>query len=152
VIDIGINLKKRSVFMKSTKNLFMAGAALAITLFASVQVSAMEPKVNPYLTEDQKWEIKDQMIDLEEYAQFEFDPKGSLRLPKGHPKRTHRYATDNKRNYWSALNTAELNALKSIYYGNKAYTDREVHETINSYKDQVKLEAFGITNERLHFQ
>jgi len=117
--------------MKNTKNVLMAGIVLAMTLFASVQVVAMERKVNPYLTENQKWEIEG-AINAREHEAQSFDPKKTI------------YVSDNMRNYLSAVNTAELKAYKSIYYGNKAYTAKEIQKTVNSYTKQVKPEAFGL--------
>jgi hypothetical protein len=40
--------------MKSTKNIFITGVVLAIALFASVQVNAMEQRINPYLSAPEK--------------------------------------------------------------------------------------------------
>jgi len=109
----------------------MTSIILAIALFSSVQVNAMAPKVNPYLTENQKWEIGG-AINVREHEAQSFDPKKTI------------YVSDNMRNYLSAVNTAELKAYKSIYYGNKAYTAKEIQKTVNSYGAQVKPEAFGL--------
>jgi hypothetical protein len=53
--------------MKSTKNVLIAGVALAIALCSSVQMTAMvpEPEVNPHLKSDSKLLLKQLISNLE---------------------------------------------------------------------------------------
>ena len=40
-------------------------------------------------------------------------------------------------NYLAAYHSAIIDAYKSIYYGNKPYTDNDIRETLKSYKEKV---------------
>jgi hypothetical protein len=111
--------------MKNTKKYLSAGVALAIALFASVQISAMEPnrKVNPYLSKEDKQYMKNQ---IEWY------------LPQ----------TDTKRNgfvadpYFQANTKATIDAYKEMYYGNKPYNRDEIRETLDKHQDNARTK-FG---------
>ena len=55
--------------MKNTKNVLITGVALAIALFASIQVTAMEPnkKINPKLNGDQQALIEETIRTTKDY-------------------------------------------------------------------------------------
>jgi len=99
--------------MKSTKNVLIAGIVLAIALFASIQMTAMERKVNPYLTKFQKDRI-------------EFMIKGinlDLDRPSCDPKTSN--VSQEAKNKCKLL-SRQRTLLESIYYDNKAYTNEEI--------------------------
>lgn len=89
--------------MKNTKNVFMTGIVLAITLFASIDIVAMSRKVNPYLDKQSK-ELLSRAIT--------------------------RYST---REALSQLNFTEENKLKKyreIYFGDQPYTADEILDIV----------------------
>jgi signal transduction histidine kinase len=69
--------------MKNTKNVLITSVVLAITLFASVQITAMEPerRINPYLSEVQKQVLKNSISDYKNKIQRYGDPKNPLFNP-----------------------------------------------------------------------
>jgi hypothetical protein len=128
--------------MKSTKNVLIAGVALAIALFASIQVAAMEPyqRVNPYLSEQVKKNIENQiqwnefLADPDHYID---DPKNKLTAAWYILEVEPRYGNDP---YHQAIARAILEAYKEIYYGNKPYTNDEIGETLNNARARARFE------------
>ncbi len=96
--------------MKNTKNTLITGVALMIALFASIQVTAMEPgrKVNPHLKEKDKEVIASKMQETDR----ELNEKLNKQLKN---------PFNRLNNYKIASDRAWLNAYKTIYYGNKPY-------------------------------
>jgi hypothetical protein len=97
--------------MKSTKNILMAGVVVAIALFASVQVTAMEMgrKVNPHLTREQEEFVRDKIEFKTELIKNAW------------------YCDPKKRNLGPCeFEKKKLSALKTIYYGNKPYTNDQI--------------------------
>ncbi len=94
--------------MKSTKNLLITGIVLTITSFASIQVTAMERRENPYLSQEDKNELKE-----------------AIRYTEG-------AYLDPKHNSLESIKEtqAQLKACKQILYGNRPYTIQEIHAAI----------------------
>jgi hypothetical protein len=110
--------------MKNTKKFLSAGVALAIALFASVQVIAMENKpVNPYLSEQDKRYMKNQI---------EFNTPGTDPTRKGFMAEP----------YYQAQLKATIDAYKEMYYGNKPYTRDEIREMLDKHQDNARTK-FG---------
>ncbi len=116
-------VKKRSVFMKNTKNLLITGVALAITLFASVQISAMElnKSVNPYLSNKQKHDLELAVAAAAQGIQLFSQGQGA--------------ASESLRNkvvFNQKIQSEKqrVERIKEIYYGNRAYTDNEISNII----------------------
>ncbi len=98
--------------MKNTKKYLSTGVALAIALFAAVQLTAMAPRVNPYLSERAKQSIKDRI----EYIQELLNPKSK--------------ADERLRNSYKA----HLKGYEEVYYGNQPYSLDELEDIIQRYK------------------
>jgi hypothetical protein len=94
--------------MKSTKKYLSLGVALAIALFASVQITAMAPKVNPYLSDWDK-EVLQNRIAFE--GRF-LDPNSAY------------FRTDER---FRNSSRATIKQLEEIYYGNRPYTSAEMY-------------------------
>ncbi len=108
--------------MKNTKKYLSTGVALVITLFAAVQITAMERRtVNPYLNEETKRWIQREI----KMTSDVLDPKSQNFFP------------DTK--YLNKVR-ARLKGFEEVYYGNKPYTYQEIDETIDKYWDLAKEE------------
>ncbi len=107
--------------MKNTKNMLLTGVTLAITLFASIQLSAMAPekKVNPHLEDYQR--------------QFtELDIQGAKQTIERHYRFIKHLGLNDPKNvtlkkiYQDIENQKQrIKCLENLYYGNKAYTHDE---------------------------
>ena len=119
--------------MKITKNILFANIVLAIALCTSMQVTAMEPEqktnqsqINPYLSEQDKADLKWQIMTDEKLFTDLYDPKKS----------------NNPWGYNAALLSAQIRAHKAVYYGDRPYTRKEMAELVHEYVTQAKRE-FG---------
>jgi hypothetical protein len=99
--------------MKSTKKYLSTGVALAIALFAAIQVSAMAPQVNPYLRAGQK-------SYLENKINFEKELFNSHSAPS-------------EERFRSNCREA-IRQLEEVYYGNRPYTYDEVTSAGQEYR------------------
>ncbi|HEX4068851.1 MAG TPA: hypothetical protein VHX42_02010 [Candidatus Babeliales bacterium] len=99
--------------MKSTKNVLMAGVILAIALFISIPVSAMEKEVNPYLSQREKATLELYIKSVQE----QLDPKG-YHLKNLSPRAIKIYKQ-------------QLEQLEKMYYGNEAYTVNDMRYIMN---------------------
>ncbi len=109
--------------MKSTKKYLSTGVALAIALFAAVQVSAMERRtVNPYLSPGIKKMVEDQITTRQRYL----DPKY---------KRYSELSELQKRDI-----QALIEGYEEVLYGNKDYSFNEVYNIANGHLERAKRE------------
>jgi hypothetical protein len=121
--------------MKNTKNLLVTGLVLATALFTSVQVTAMERpwgtpyhvmnpentnldetrKINPYLSERDKKYFWSQ---INYYTKIKRDTNDS--------NNRKFIASARERTRSNASLQKNIDRYKSMYYGNKAYSNDEV--------------------------
>jgi TRAP-type C4-dicarboxylate transport system substrate-binding protein len=111
--------KKKEFFMKSTKNVLMTGVALAIALFASVQVFAD-------LTDEQKKIVKGEVDQLQE---FFINPNAELR-DKAY-KLGNQTTLDSANKRLSIYYKREK-ALTDLYYTTKTY------QYTSDLRDEIK--------------
>ncbi len=114
--------------MKNTKKYlsFSTGVALAIALFAAVQVSAMAPQVNPYLNLHTKIMIEDEIERLQELL----DPRG-LRS-----KRMGGISELDKKTF-----QAEIKGWEEVLYGDNNYTWQQIQDIIQRHVDRATREV-----------
>ncbi len=105
--------------MKNTKKYLSTGVALAIALFAAVQISAMAPKVNPYLSPEQKTVIESNI----KHLQDELNPKSNFFKQYFESQR--------------ALARAMIKGFEEVYYGNQPYTYQQIQDTVSEYHDRA---------------
>ena len=94
----------------------MTSVALAIALFASVQVVAMERQVNPYLDENTKWFLEKQIPFLEERV----DPNGD-KFKNFSPQVINMFRK-------------KLDQYTQIYYGNVRVDMYDIQKLEKSFK------------------
>jgi hypothetical protein len=112
--------------MKNTKKYLSSGLALAIVLFASVQISAapvnrfLSKEIKARLEEDIK-ENKDVMRNIETFGM------ANRQSPLYNPSEVDHLAIHKK----------VLGCLENMYYGNKSYTEKDIQEC---WKPHAKCE------------
>jgi len=108
--------------MKNTKRYLSTGVALAIALFAAVQVSAMAPSENPYLSAIKKETIKEEI----ERRQAFLDPKGARQ------KRMGGISESDKKTF-----QAEIRGYEEVLYGDNDYTFLQIENIVNGHVDRA---------------
>ena len=93
--------------MKSIKNVLFAGVALAIA-FASVQITAMSKRENPYLSAASKEALRDALVSKDMYK------NSKKNLPSEMVEKTRE----------------QKEAIKAILYGNQPYDKDDIHVAI----------------------
>jgi|SRR5579863_3251823 hypothetical protein len=103
--------------MKNTRKYLNSGVALAIVLFASVQISAAP--VNRFLSREIKAKLEADIKENKEVIQdIETSGMANRQSPLYNPSEVDHLAIHKK----------VLGCLENMYYGNKSYTEKDIQE------------------------